>query len=531
MVSAGVKEGFLRRYYRWVHTGLVGIAFGLSVSALVNTARDHVARAIVIGSVAVACAVVAAVLAHRNIQRTVKPHVAADSSWVWRPGVVEPRQAIVFMQGILFPKLLYSRIRETVSPLARAMSFHTVYTLRLPGSNVQDGALFVPFMVVKKGRLFDDLQITAADGSARASLSYADYLELVSVIMRYLARIDGRRAHSRYLLIEQKLMRMIADRAPATDADAAVDELFRTMEHGRPARTPARQLMKSMAKILVVHYAVVVKVPVSPVREDEQWEVLSATERRMLPLDSPEFSDDPIAWFFDRFRKGLGVRSNQFKVPIEKAHLTPSYHLEFVGPPDTYLAGQDLLNHVPEPSYYLRMRPRLGQRYSHFYVRDAPIDSANWRLRLSFFERPPGSFGAAAVTAIASFCLILIAGRLASHDPALAVPGDVTAVLLSFPVVSSAWIGLERGKGPFGGTTASRLSSLVSFIASLASASIYLGAVASKPAVDGPYSLLGAKGIWAVLVGVSALNSLWICYGWLRRSVLYSAMLAKQRVS
>jgi hypothetical protein len=443
--------------------------------------------------------------------------------------MINAHQASTFLQGVLFPKMLNSRIRETVSPLARSTEFRTVYTLRLPRKNVREGTLFVPFMVVRKGRLFDDLHIEGADGAQRASLSYSEYLQLVSVILRYLARIDGRGALKRYLTIEQRLMRMVADRAPAADADKLVNKLFKQADGKRATGTRARQLMKSMVKILIVHYAVVVKVPISAVREEHQWEVLKTVERRLLPLASPKLSEDFIAWIFDKFRKLFGVRPSQFFLPIENAHRTPSYHLEFIGPPDTYLARQSIQDCEETPDFYLRMRPRLGQRYSHLYLRDAPNEAVNWRLRLSFFERPPGSVGIAAVTAMASLCLIFIAGRLASQGDLGDVPGDVTAVLLAAPVVSSVWVGLERGKMPFGGTTATRLSSLVSFVTSLAAASLYLGAIGNENWLGSTYSLFGARGVWTLLIGVAALNCFWICYGWLRRSVLYGAILARQR--
>ncbi|MET9271032.1 hypothetical protein [Kribbella sp. NPDC003557] len=519
---------FFRKRHSLIHSGLLGVAFIASCAALANLARGHGARAISFGSVALVFAVVAAVLAHRDLKRNRRVDVRTSVTWSWRPSTVDAYQATVFIQGILFPKNLNSRIRETVSPLARATQFRTVYTLRLPRAGVREGTFFVPFMVVKKGRLFDDLQVESGEGAGRATLSYGDYLELVSVIFRHLANIDGKRALKRYLGIEKELMTLVAGRAPVDDSGDLVDKLFREMDDGRLVRTRPRELMRAMANILIVHYAIVVKVPVSDVREDEQWEVLSTTERRLLPLHAPEFVDDWIAWLFDRFRRWFGVRPNHFMLPIEKAHLTPSYHLEFLGPPNTYLARQELQHYVPTLSSYMRMRPRLGQRYSHLYLRDATVDALTWKLRLAFFERPPGSFGAAGVTAIAAFCLIFIAGRVASSG-ATNIPGDVTAIMLSLPVVSSAWIGLERGKVPFGGTTASRISSLASFITSLAAASVYLRAVGSRSWTDESYSLLGAHGVWALLVGAAGLNCFWICYGWFRRSAIYSAMLSKQR--
>lgn len=527
-LGASVVQLFRRRH-TLIHAGLLAIAFLCSASVVANVSRDHYWRAVALGSVATLCAAGAAVMAHRDIRRSHKLAVDTVTRWIWRPGVVNAHQASVFVQGILFPRTLNSRIRETVSPLARSTEFRTVYTLRLPRKGVREGALFVPFMVVRKGRLFDNLQIEAADGAQRASLSYSEYLQLVSIVLRHLARVDGRRTLKRYVAVEEQIMTMIADRAPAADADEEVDKLFDGVKSTQGAASPALQFMTSIVKILVVHYAVVVKMPISTVREDHQWEILTTIERRLLPLESPKFSEDFIAWMFDRFRKWFGVRPNQFALPIENAHRTPSYHLEFVGPPDTYLARQSIQHFVPDSSFYLRMRPRFGQRYSHLYLRDAPNEAVNWRLRLSFFERPPGSVGIAAVTALASLCLIFIAGRLASTGQLKDVPGDVTAVLLAVPVVSSAWIGLERGKVPFGGTTATRLSSLVSFLSSLSAASLYLGAVGDEAWLGDTYELLGTKGVWVLLIGLAALNCSWIYYGWLRRSVLYSATLAKQR--
>src|SRR5690242_12786506 len=97
---------FLQRWHSLIHSSLVGVAFVASCSTLANLGRTHGARAISLGSVALSCAVTAAVLAHRELKRNRRIDTKVVVDWTWRPATVEPYQAIVFIQGILYPKSL-----------------------------------------------------------------------------------------------------------------------------------------------------------------------------------------------------------------------------------------------------------------------------------------------------------------------------------------------------------------------------------------------------------------------------------------
>jgi hypothetical protein len=148
---------------------------------------------------------------------------------------------------------------------------------------------------------------------------------------------------------------------------------------------------------------------------------------------------------------------------------------------------------------------------------------------MAFFERTPGTLGAATVSALAAAVLITIAGILASAEsfPSSSPPGDPMAILLALPGVAAAWVGLERGNLPFGGTAAARLSSLTSFLLSLGAASYYLGAKSSSQWMS-ELDVLGAHGIWACFAGTALLNLFWISYSWLRRALLYAAVLDRR---
>jgi hypothetical protein len=54
-----------------------------------------------------------------------------------------------------------------------------------------------------------------------------------------------------------------------------------------------------------------------------------------------------------------------FLFPLQKADLCNSYHLEFMGPENTYLARQRIVGWPQDSKSYGRLRARYGQRYAH----------------------------------------------------------------------------------------------------------------------------------------------------------------------
>ncbi|MGW6197293.1 hypothetical protein ACWF0M_14215 [Kribbella sp. NPDC055110] len=458
----------------------------------------------------------------------------------WKDDTLAGVEVALLCKAILFPSLLFSRIRESLTPLARSTQFRTAYTLRLPAAYAR--ARYVPFTLVEKGTLFDDFHITTGDGSELPTLAYGDYVQLVAALLRSLANSESKLVGQEFRAnVEERLMNLIVSRAPSTDEDRAEQgEVVKAISALDWKNGQTKALVIAIANILTVHYAVIAEV--KPMNESEaaakpdakttvktshsEHRLIITTERRILPHNRPRFRWPYVAWVIEHVRRFVGVRPAQFDIPIEKSHLSKSYHMEFMGPPSTYLARQTLDGYDSEHSGYARLRSRLGQRYTHLYVRDASRGSIEQVLRIAFFERTPGSLGAATVSALASAVLITIAGILASSSsfPDAEPRGDLMAILLALPGVAAAWVGLDRGSLPFGGTAAARLSSVTSFLLSLAAASYYLGAISSPHWMHG-LNILGARGVWAWLAGAALLNFWWISYSWLRRALLYAAVL------
>jgi hypothetical protein len=102
------------------------------------------------------------------------------------------------------------------------------------------------------------------------------------------------------------------------------------------------------------------------------------------------------------------------------------------------------------------------------------------------------------------------------------------AVLLAFPGVAAAWVGLESSSSAFGGTLAARLSAFTTLFVALSGTAAYLHAVPRLFSVDQEkVHLLGTEDVWALLLVISILNLGWIAYSWFRKSLLYTTVLAR----
>lgn len=508
-----------------VHGLLVVFAFACSLGGLLLLASSRMAMGLWLLGGSSIVAGLAALYSHRafRLRSWDEPFSPLDGT---RPRLdlehfadLTPEVATFFTSMMLYPQSVTARISERIEPTTRAFVVQGEHAIRVPKPSQTGGSkvLYVPILTLRKGILLDSPQFTDASGSACHALTFDESVELVSCV---LGTLVGK--PKKYATKEHELVKSIRGPLPKTEAEGRragelLGELKAIVGDHRPGR-----LAVALAQRLIYHYVVILVI--TP--PETGWLSIRSTERRLLPMVTPKFRAMwPVPFLLDRLRKVFGVRPNIFVVPLERGGYCNSYHLEFVGPPGTYLARQRIVNEDASLTSYRRMRLRFGQRYAHLYMRSTlgARKPQGW-LQLSFFERPPGSLGAASIAAVASFVLILVASQLAAVD---GVRGDVVAVLMAFPGVAAAWVGLDRPSGSFGGTLSARLSAFVTLSLSLASAALFLRAIHDID-LTRDLELWGAKGIWATVLIAALLNAVWINYSWLRKSVIHNAILARR---
>lgn len=450
-------------------------------------------------------------------------------------------EAVMLATALSAPRELIPRIREYVTPQTRALLVRTELTIGpLPTGQ---GDVYFPVHVSRKGRLLDDLQVRDSSGASVPIIPYAEGVAFVLGAIRILIKegtdLDGKQYRLKY---EDRVYRLISQRSPRTSREElelgnVIAEMRRDM-----GDTAYSDTILYMVDLLTTNYCQFAALRANSV---ELQSTLTVEYRRINDFHrSRAFSAGSA---LARARALLGVRPATYEVNIMNASRCASYHLEFMGPKGTYLARQELvgLRQMPNqadesPKFtqvdfteklharYHRRRRRRGQRYAHLYVRGATKALRRDRMHIvvSFFERPPGSVGEAAVSSFSSTLLILAAGRALSSSHGQ-LRGDIMALLLALPVAASSWIGLKREESAVGGVMSARLGSLVTFVVSLTAAISVLGSIGWPKSWDPQIALLGAAGAWAVMLGISCITSFLLAISWWRRSSAYSAMLAR----
>src|SRR5260370_10955851 len=234
----------------------------------------------------------------------------------------------------------------------------------------------------------------------------------------------------------------------------------------------------------------------------------------------------------------LGARPISVTVSLDNAWTCQSYHVRVDAPEGLYLANQVLIaskkylglteekykaKGAPTSAHY-RFRRRLGQSYAHFYGRFFPSPLPGERrpkLRLEFYEVPPGSVFRAAVASAACLILVWVVGFVISRttDPG----SDVPAWLLVFPGVAASWLGFDAPTGRlFEGTLASRLSLVATTVISVSASGLFVLNRSGLTLFDGSlptdtplfslrmcgeFSVLGiTKWAWAILAILALFN-------------------------
>lgn len=218
-----------------------------------------------------------------------------------------------------------------------------------------------------------------------------------------------------------------------------------------------------------------------------------------------------------------------------------SYHLECMGPEGSYLARQSVYAHTSTGEALLtrlnhRLLARHGQRFSHLYVHDfrptSNLGTAQTASQLSylasFYERPPGTTANAAISALTAAALITIAAATRLQN----VTGgntDILAILLTVPVVASAWMGFGSGPSVFLGALGARLALLSTMICSLGASALFLLGASAPVEVD-PWWHRDSADLWVALCSVIWFTFAAAGLSWALRVFTYRAFIGREPI-
>jgi hypothetical protein len=469
-------------------------------------------------------------------------------------------------------------VTERYEPSQRTLAKRVTIDARLPASitrqiSTGDGnqsVVLFPVAVLPKGEMVDNLRVLSADGAEVPILSYAECLQLTAKVIRTLLAIGYQRTagldnEQQAKEAEQSALHGITRRASDHRDPSHRDNPVLWDYSGRDAlkrlaaelkgrnqagSNPAAVYMAaSLAESLTSHYPVVASLPCPP-----DGRLVVTYERLITPsLHLARRSDGVLNWVKARLRFLLGARPVDITVSLDNAWTAQSYHLFVDGQEGVFVGeqkSQALLGYfnahwrrlvkkrshsspiteeeAPPPPYY-RFRRRAGQRYAHFYSRffPRPVESLEGgnrapSVRFLFYEVPPGSMFKSVLSAVAAALLIWLIGFVVSRETDIGT--DVPAFLLVVPALVAAWFGLERIPSRLlEGTLASRLSLIVTVLASICASGLYMLFKADLPyfrsEIPQGLDVLGISSLaWGVVTLVIILNAVTITYMYLARA-------------
>jgi hypothetical protein len=453
--------------------------------------------------------------------------------------------------------------------------------------------VYFPVLVIPKGSFNDNLTVLGADENRIPVLSYREYLQLAARLMRlffYLAYdvktddqwrkviedasklpLDHNVHHLEHRALCEIMRRTEANidvrrLRGVSPVSQEADRLARHIEElpVPTERTVYLRLAAALLRKMSQHYALV-----AATTSDEDGRIFIKYQRTLIPElnlinDELEAAAGKIALVFGGLYGALkrgrawlrilfGARPVSVTVSLDNAWTCQSYHVRVDAPEGLYLASQRLIASkkylgLTTPQYkakgaptgaHYRFRRRLGQSYAHFYGRFFPSPLAKERrpkLRLEFYEVPPGSIFRAAIASMACLALVWVVGFIISRtsDPGT----DVPAWLLVFPGVAASWLGFDAPAGRFfEGTLTARLSLALTTIISVAASGLFVlntsgltifnGSMPTEttllsPKIRAAISVFGVtKWAWAILIVLSLFNTTYMIYRWLRYSARF----------
>jgi hypothetical protein len=479
-----------------------------------------------------------------------------------------------FALAVIAPSELRQRVVETYTPTRRTLDQKVTVDVQVPsrytgrrtaGTGAGSGSREVeriafPVIIPPKGMLLDNLDIYDAEHKHVAALTYREYLLLASCTLRtlLLSAYKSQQLPPEAKTPEYQALLAIIERnnpgsareptrhRPTQGADSAID-MLKGLEPTVIDPESLRMAIR-LVKELSGCYAIVASVPLPPDgRFSLTYERSLIPELELTPEKHGELSRSngwgrkmrgPWLNLKGQLRVLLGTRPVGVTVALDNAWTCQSFHVRVQVPQGLYLRRQSLdaskeylkkpVKDAPTPPYY-RFRGRFGQPFAHFYGRFFAVPNKTAtrpKLKLHFYEVPPGSNFRAAVAS--ATCLILV-WAVAFSMSRVPDPGtDAPAFLLAFPGVAASWLGFESPANRlFEGTLAARLSLMLTTMTSIAASGLFM---LNRAGARLPFhvtawdhnSFLGIyRAPWMALVAVSLINTGYIGYRYLVDSATF----------
>lgn len=446
-----------------------------------------------------------------------------------------------FLRLIVTPEVYFKRISESVQPLTRSVSVLTSFSLEVPAAPGNE--VIVPVALSQRGRLDSGLQFHDGEGNRLTSLARTESQTYLLAVVRCIVVGFGLPTYWKYLeYVEPFTAEIVTSSAEVpTWMVSDVVEAFKQLPGVTRELEGMTEALSSLLRRVGEGYPICL--PLVTPREDapDASEVSVAGQESGPSQKKFRFRIDMksrvIIEFQENFHKGsglvkkwvdvarlsFGIRPLTLRWPLKNANRTSSYHLQLVGPERTYLAAQAVLaadgREFRPPN--ATVQPRRGQRHAHLYVRDGR-GYLGRSYRAQFYERMPGSMGAATMSA-ASVAILVWLGYLAASmsfsEWRLFPSWEYVAIVLAFPSAISLWVGVEGDRKLMEGVLVAKVSTFVTIgIAGLAA---FLNITTGARPQDT---------LWISLGVVAVVNALVAWASWLSRAHLQSWFIGQRKV-
>jgi hypothetical protein len=494
-----------------------------------------------------------------------------------RTKIITARQSLIFALSITAPAELRKRVVDNYRLDERTIRQRVTLEGQIPRryhQNHQDDepkVVYLPALAPPKGKLLDDWRITDAGGTEIPGLTYRESLLVIASVLRILlvsacrgqenlrdgmteAAIQAEEDAIQVLIardtansdllesenIDKVVARIEKLPGPVDENEQNPSDLARSVRNSRAmAATFVRKLSRNY----------VIITPIVPNGDDR---FIFSYEQTLIPdLEVHPARSKWVEALIGSPTVAVGARPVDITIGINNASTCQSYHLFVDGSEGVWLGEQECIDMgktlklgargaptLPHP----RFRGRLGQSYGHFYVRyfPEPKNVERPRIRFQFFEVPPGSLLRAGVAAIASFLLVWVIAAVTTMRPDAGSPGsDAPAILLAFPAIAAAWIGLERKERRLlEGTLAARGCLMITVAVSIAAAALFMAH--SVLAVHHfnwwrlplNSSILWVKDtLWAILVVIALANAVTVTYKYVVKTWEYWHLASRAQVN
>lgn len=494
--------------------------------------------------------------------------------------------AWVFYQLMLDPQKIIKRITEDVHPFTRSVAVNTSMLISLP-EDMENGEILLPVVVVPHAGLSHGLVLRDENSARIPTVSSRDFLAYAGAIIRVLMCASLKEPGHYSAVLESAVITSISHgnrtefEATSSISDSLIEKLRALPYTGQPdeslvlrnAAVDLIRLLSAQTVVCVERRLFKEQGTIAPsesfVITSEQRLIPAPVSRKILKRKDKKYNGElllPVrvqangypegkffktvtrrsrthgtrvryqaparpALSFEWARRLLGVRKTQFFHPLAGADRAASYHLEFLGPEGTYLAKQAMYGYmrrtetqVPTNTLPISFQPRMGQRGAHLYVRNGQGFKRRF-VSFHFFERMPGSVGAAAATAFAQVVILAIAVLSNFHGlgkPASEGGADIIAILFAFPPIAAAWVGIDSAGTLRGGVLLARGVLVSTVLLSCIACALYLCGATD---VQAPAFLIVPKWDfsirmqWGLVIAASLMNFCIASIAWFNRTV------------